>query len=592
MASRSFKLRFRRQWRKQRRQVENISQQAGDELERHFFKRLAKFDHIWRFVLGWLVLFGLLIGCTVAQINLLGDKYQTPQPIAGGIYTEGIVGAFSNASPLYASGEVDDAVAHLVFAGLLKYDQSNRLVGDLAEKWSVNQKGTVYTVQLRPNLVWHDGQPLTADDVVFTYKTIQNPDAQSPLRASWQDVTVSKLDDRTVTFTLTNPLSSFPYNLTNGIVPEHVLAAVDPADLRSVDFNTKHPVGAGPFKWQAVEVSGTSPDDAEVQIALSGFRRYHAGAPKLSSFVVHTYANPQKLITDLKNGQLSGAAGLQVMPSELKDEDSLQVHNFTTTVATMVFFNTSRQPLDNVNVRRALVQGTNIAEVTKQLDYPARLVRSPLLKGQLGYSSKYDQARYNPERANAILQKAGWKMGKDGIRSKKGQSLQFGLLVADTPEYRKVSQALQRQWQKLGVRVMLQVQETSNFHNTLAARSYDAVLDGISIGADPDVFVYWDSTQSGVGTGGLNFSQYRSATADLALESGRTRLNPKLRIIKYQPFLEAWQKDAPALGLYQPRYLYITRGTVYGLEEHTLNKGSDRFNNVVDWMTHQAKVTE
>jgi peptide/nickel transport system substrate-binding protein len=127
----------------------------------------------------------------------------------------------------------------------------------------------------------------------------------------------------------------------------------------------------------------------------------------------------------------------------------------------------------------------------------------------------------------------------------------------------------------------------------LASHRYDALLHGITIGTDPDVFAYWHSSQFDVRSANrYNFSEYKSDAADNALQAGRSRVDPALRAIKYQPFLDAWQKDAPALGLYQPRYLYLTRGEVFGLKEHAVNTGVDRLANVDDWMIRTARVTQ
>jgi peptide/nickel transport system substrate-binding protein len=137
------------------------------------------------------------------------------------------------------------------------------------------------------------------------------------------------------------------------------------------------------------------------------------------------------------------------------------------------------------------------------------------------------------------------------------------------------------------------LQPLADFQTTLEFHTYDALLYGVSIGVDPDVYAYWDSSQADIrSTSRLNFSEYKSATADAALESGRTRLDPNLRTIKYKPFLQAWQTDAPALGLYQPRFLYITRGTVYNLTDHTLNTDADRYNSIAKWEIHTKKITD
>lgn len=238
MIDRTTKLRWRRRVRHSKRQVEDLGVQAEEQLERHFIRRLHRLWEVRRFVLTWLLLLSLMITGVVFQNRRLSGHYQSLQPVPGGSFTEGIIGAFTNANPLYASGAVDASVSKLVFAGLMKYDQSNHLVGDLAEKWTVDDRGLHYTVTLRPNLVWQDGQSLTADDVVFTYQTIQNPDAKSPFLGSWQGIKVDAKNARTVEFTLPNVLASFPYSLTNGIVPKHLLNNIPPTQLRSVRFNT------------------------------------------------------------------------------------------------------------------------------------------------------------------------------------------------------------------------------------------------------------------------------------------------------------------------------------------------------------------
>ena len=242
------KLRWRRRFRQKRRQVEDLSVQAEVHLEKNFFKRLSRLVGVQRFVLGWLLLFVLLIALVISQIRGLGAYYLENTPVAGGTFTEGIIGSFTNANPLYATNPVDSSIANLVFAGLLKFNEKSELVGDLAESWTVDEPGFRYTITLKKGLVWHDGAPLTAQDVLFTYQTIQNPDARSPLYGSWQGIVVEAPDDQTVVFTLPNALSAFPNALTNGIVPKHLLVTIPIAQLRSARFNTASPIGAGPFR--------------------------------------------------------------------------------------------------------------------------------------------------------------------------------------------------------------------------------------------------------------------------------------------------------------------------------------------------------
>lgn len=572
-------------------QLEALGAEAEGLAERHFFKRLDHLAPVGRFVAAWLLFFVLICGCLVGQIRALDGHFRSLQPVPGGIYTEGILGDFSNANPLYASTEVDESVSKLLFAGLLQYDDHNRLVGDLANDWSLDSSEKIYTVHLRPGLTWHDGQPLTSADVLFTYQMIQNPDAGSVLNQSWSGITVAAPNPLTVTFTLPNALASFPTQLTNGIIPQHLLQHVAPSELRAALFNTTEPIGSGPFKWQKIDVSGDTPQTRQQEIELLPFQHYHAGAPKLAAFIVHTFHDPDTLEASFDKKELT-AASFNQLPAKAQTDTSVQTNNYLLTAANMVFFREGFPLFGDVKVRQALVQGANVPDIMSHLGYPTYAVTEPLLQGQLGYDKTYRQAAYNPTAAAAALDADGWKIGPHNIRVKNNQPLTFTLQAQDEPEAHMVASQLQQQWRTIGVDMKVEYHQGSDMQQVLSSHMYDALLYGISIGADPDVFVYWDSSQVDPRSNHLNLSEYKSKTADTALETARTRLNPQLRAAKYKPFLQAWQQDAPALGLYQPRYLYATHGTVFGLNPHVINGDTGRYNNVQDWEIRQAMVTD
>ncbi len=590
MLSRMMKLRWRRRYRRHRRSVEDISQQAERHLERHFFRRLNRLWDVRRFIIAWLLLFLLLIGGVLLQTRALSSYYQHPQPVPGGTYTEGILGSFTNANPLYATGTVDAAVAHLVFSGLFTFDNRSQLVADLAQKYELDEHETLYTVHLRHDATWQDGVPLTSADVVFTYQVIQNPDAQSPLARNWQGVVVQAPDPYTVTFTLPGPLSSFIYSLTNGIVPKHLLDGRPMAQLRSVPFNSAHPVGSGPFQWQTIEVDGTTPETREERIALTPFKNYYRGAPRLGGFIIRSFHDEKRLVNSFSHQELNGVAGLSTFPDSLKNDKAIKDYSVPLTSAVFVFFKTSQPLLQDVNVRKALTLAANTGDVLKSLDYPAIPVREPLLSGQIGFDKNFVQPTNDVAQANKILDSIGWMRGSDGLRRKNGQVLSFHLYSQNSTEYTSVTQVLQAQWRAIGVDVQVFLQPSSDIQAVLQFHNYDALLYGIAIGPDPDVFAYWHSSQADPRAARLNFSEYRSAIADKSLEGGRTRSDPAVRAIKYKPFLESWRNDAPALALYQPRFLYLTRGQLFNFDPAAMNADIDRYANVNNWMIRQAKV--
>ncbi len=586
------KKRFVRRFRRRQQGALEFSQQADQKIDRLLLRRLDRLVSVRRFVLLWIGLFAVLFFATFAQFRGLSRYYQSLQPVPGGIYSEGLVGSFTNANPLYASGAADVEISRLVFSGLLKYDKNNVLVGDLAQNYTLDKKQKNYTVHLRKNVTWHDGKPFTADDVVFTYKTIQTLGAQSALYSSWRDIEVTKIDDYTVNFNLPNSLSSFPYALTNGIVPEHLLKDIPPEQLRSASFNAK-PIGTGPFVWRFVEVAGINPNERQQRITLSAFSKYWSGRPKLDGFNLLTFSREEQLINSFQKKQINAISGLTSLPKELKKDNSVQTYVTPLSSAVMVFFNNDRPILNDVEVRKALVSAVDRKQLHQLGPYPVIAVDEPLLRGQIGYNQSLTELPYNLSNARKLLEKDGWKLNSSGQRVKGKQALTYDMSSQDTPDYTRTAKFLQEQWDKIGVKVNIHYYGGDELQSGIIANhDYDALLYGISIGVDPDVFAFWDSSQASVSSQGhLNLSEYKSASADQALQAGRTRADANLRRIKYKSFLSAWRNDAPALSLYQPNFIYITRGSLYNYQHKALNSSADRFYNVADWEIRQKHQT-
>lgn len=259
----------------------------------------------------------------------------------------------------------------------------------------------------------------------------------------------------------------------------------------------------------------------------------------------------------------------------------------------MAFFNNSRSNLNNSNIRQALVSAVDRQQLLELTGYPVKLADEPLLRGQLGYEPSLTELPYSPAYANQLLDKEGWVRDASGQRTKGGQVLAFSLSSQDTQNYGLTAKFIQQAWAKIGVKVTVHYYSGDELQSGIIANhDYDILLYGISIGVDPDVFAYWDSSQASVNSQGhLNISEYKSTPADLALQAGRTRADPQLRTIKYKSFLSAWRNDAPALALYQPNFLYITRGPVFNYDRRSDNSSADRFYNVASWEIRQKNQT-
>lgn len=592
--TRTDRLRLRRQVRRQQRQATTQIQRAGDSFEELFIDRLDNLADARRFIASWLTLAFLMVGITVLQSMNLSALYQKTTPAAGGVYSEGMVGTYSGANPIFATGAVDSAVSKLLFAGLLTYDKNNKLVGDIAKNFTIDTTGRVYTLTLKDNVRWHDNVRVTADDVVFTYKLIQNPEVKSPKFSAWQGIDVQKIDALTVQFTLKNALTSFPHGLTMGILPQHVVSRVEPGKLRANSFNTTRPVGAGPFMWDGLQLSsGTAVGSSTGIISLVSNPNYHFAPPLLEGFNLHTFENQNQLLASYKKKTINAIAGLKDIPTELSDEEVNAIHRFRTTAAVMIFLK-NEGILADAKVRSALNYATNKQEIYQKLSEDIIPVRSPILRGQVGYDKTILQPQQDTVKAQQLLDEAGWTNGENGLRTKGGVPLSFRLYAETSTSNEYILKTLEKQWKAIGIDMLPVLQENTDFQVTLQIHSYDALLHGISIGADPDVYAYWHSTQADSRLQNrLNFSEYKSKIADEALEAGRTRDDQALRPLKYQPFLKAWVADTPAISLYEPKLLYVTRGEIFGMDdERVLNTDIDRYNNVNEWAVLKRQTTQ
>ncbi len=590
LPSQETKRRVRQLVRHRKKSAQETAQQADGQIEKLLIRRFERLVFVRRFVLLWTGLFVLLIFSTIIQFRTLGKYYQTSQPAPGGVFSEGLVGTFTNASPIYATGTANEAVSRLVFSGLFKYDGNGQLAGDLARTITIDQSEKNYIVSLKTGIVWHDDQPFTADDVVFTYRTIQNGQAQSPLYSSWQDIVVSKVDEYTVNFRLPNPLAAFPHSLTNGIIPEHILNKIEPRQMRSAQFNSA-PVGTGPFKWKFVQVDGSPAIGLEQHVTLAPFDKYHGLEPKMDGFSITTFTDENKLLEAYKDKKINAVSGLNDVPEDISSEVASEVYSTPLTSAVMAFFNNSRAGLSDVSVRKAMVHAVDTKELVGQLNNVAGLVSSPLLDFQLGYDGGYAQAAYNPATSNQLLDAAGYVRGPDGMRAKAGQPLEFALVAQNTGNYTVVAKYLQKKWAELGIKTVVSYHKASDLQgDVIATHNYDILIHGISIGTDPDVYAYWDSTQaSTTSLGRLNLSEYKSKTADQALESARTRSDTATRAVKYQSFVSTWVQDAPALALYQPMYVYVSRGPINAYQKKIMIVPTDRYSNVNEWTIRQVR---
>lgn len=551
--------------------------------------RWQNIREVRRHMLSWLLLVAILIGATGQQILWNQASYTVEASEKGGTYAEGVLGSLDTLNPLYASSEAERSASRLVFAGLLSYDRTNQLRGDLAESWQVSKDGSKYVVSLRKDVVWHDGRPFTSRDVVFTMDMVKNDEARSPYSSSWQSIGVKSLGEYKVQFSLPAPYAPFPHALTMGILPEHLLRDVEPASLRENEFGVK-PIGTGPFVFRNIQ--NISLEKGRKVVHLRAFPHYLRGEPKLERFQLHTYETTEQLRTALATNEVSAVSDMTAADVDKVNQNRFRLIDARINNGTYAMFNTSSQLLSDKKMRAAIRLGTNTAAVREVLSQRVSPLSGPLLASHLGVTERLPGVGFNTKKANTQLTALGWRKGVDGIRSKKGKQLQLSLVSVNSGDYPVVAKELVRQWEELGIKVTSDLVPPGDVQQSvLRPRAYDVLLYELALGADPDVYAYWHSSQAS--QNGLNFANYNNPIADDALETARSRFELKLRNEKYMTFVQQWLSDAAAIPLYRASLHYATSQNVRSLpEDATIIDDIDRYRAVEYWTAIRTRLYE
>ncbi|MEK7077514.1 MAG: peptide ABC transporter substrate-binding protein, partial [Patescibacteria group bacterium] len=532
-------------------------------------------------ILVWL---GLALA---AALFLSGYDYwvlRSPAPDKGGIYTEGLIGEPRYLNPVISSAsEVDRDIATLVFSGLVKHDESGRIVPDLAAGYEIKDGGKTYEFTLRENLTWPDKEPFTADDVVFTINLIKDPKYQSPLRNNWQGVRVEKIDDLHITMKLPVEYEPFLENAAVGILPQHLWSGVQPQNFLLTQLNLK-PAGLGQYTLTKITKNASG---LIRSMEFSPNPRYHERA-NISRLILRFYETQENILNAYKRREIDGFSLNSVLEKDsLSVARSVEFYNIKLPRYFAVFFNQPKSSiLAELAVRRALALAVNKDYIVKEiLKNEAEAQNSPFPFGLLEIGEPKTKLAYDPESAQASLEKAGWKMGSDGFREKKLKNaktatrLEFVLTTTDWPELTQVASALKSDWEKIGVKVNLDVVPVNAVQNqTIRPRQYQALLFGEVLGLDPDPFSFWHSTQRK--DPGLNLALYNNKKADGLLETARQTNDSGERLGKYQSFQEIIMQDIPAVFLYSPNYIYAVSGKIKGLDLKAVNTPSQRFENI------------
>lgn len=576
-----------------RKRLSSRARKAEKATRRHarrfITRRIDNVRLVSREITIWLLIIGLLIAGIGVQIALGQRQYSATTTKPGGDYVEGSLGAVNTLNPLFASTNTETSAARLLFSSLYNYDSKGKLHQDLVKNVTISETHKTYTVTIRDDAKWHDDTPLTAQDVVFTVNLIKNPETRSPLRVNWLDISAVALNKTTIAFTLPSVYAAFPHALTFPVMPQHLLKSVTPAMVRESVFS-QSPVGSGPFKFKRLQASDIVGGYQVVHMEANP--NYYGGRPKLALFELRAYTSEDSIIKAVNAGELSGASDISAISAKDLKLTGARVIPQAVSSGAYLLLNTKNPILTDVKVRQALQAATDSAAIRKAIGGEVLPLAGPVLNSQLT-GDPIKAPRVDIPKARSLLTEAGWAQS-GSYRVKDGQTLTFTITTTKDKELNAALSMIVSQWKKIGVKVETNSVDTTNatsgfVQNVLQARNFDVLLYKLSIGADPDVYAYWHSSQATMS--GYNFSNYSNPLADATLSSARSRLEPELRNAKYHQFAQQWLQDVPGIALYQPVVEYVAGENVYSIQKNTqLITPADRYANVQYWTVAKQSV--
>ena len=532
-----------------------------------------------------LIVLMLLSGWRLVLGNWAGQNLFTL--LSGGhSYSEGMIGSITRLNPVYADlNEVDKDITSLIFEGLSKYDPEQKKVVENIATHTLDESKKIYTFTLKEGIAWQDGQPVTADDVYYTYHdVIQSPDFENPiLKSIFLGENIEKVDEKTIKMTLQEPNSFFFTQLTVGLLPQHILKEVPIKELDSNEFN-QLPIGNGPY--QVISPYEKASDES-TSVTLEYSENYWKKAdPEVTEINFLVFPSYEKLI-DAK-GQIHGIARIPEYKLEESQEDRFTTYEYSLPQYTALFINTNKTELAKRNVRLGIQKGIDKNAILNAIGY-TQAIDTPLL--ELNQGDWIYQP--NKEEAAGALFDSGWPLNSEtGLRtnSETGEVLSFKLIRRSYPENEKqeevneiTARMIAEQLGQLGIQVTVENYENEPFQKKVQERDYDLLLYGQSLGYNLDTYSYWHSSQ--INENGLNLSNYTNAKADFSIEIIRTTFDDEeeKKQESLKSLAEIIKNDIPAVFLYRPSYYFLADNRIQNIRTENLLFPLDRFANILDW---------
>ncbi len=502
-------------------------------------------------------------------------------PAFGGSYREGVVGVINQINPVLSfNNNVERDLIKFFYPSLM----ASSTEYSLAQSSFVSDDQKEYTFSLRPDAKWQDGNPITADDVVFTFKIIKNPLYKSPLKFNWEEVKIEKIDNLTVKFILPNPYALFTENLTTGILPKHIWQSITPEDFPKTFYNL-NPISGGPYILKEIRSSQKANQAVIQSLELVRNDNYFGQKPYISEILIKFFENEESLFQALKEGDIDGFLLNKTEHfSAVKELKNFNYFHLKLPRYYALFFNqTKSETLKNVKIREIIAMAINRREMIEKIFYGnAELVSTPLPINDYFSVGDVEQLDYDIQKAKVLLESL--------LDPKNKLDLNLTITVPKDDILIKVANYLKESLEKIGFTIKVEDFDAKTLFETIIKdRDYQMLIFGQALRSNPDPFSFWHSSQ--VKDPGLNLSLYKNPEVDKILIEARQTSDPQLRKNLYQNFQKQIVKDIPAVFLYRPIQLYVIKNKIKGtFISDQISSSDERFNHINFWYIKQKRV--
>lgn len=505
-------------------------------------------------------------------------------------------------NPLINSNiQLERDLSELIYEPLIRVDSNGEAHSILAE-YSILQKGSSYRFKLKPDIKWHDGEPVTVDDVVKTVELIRslddNPQTSSLYSkvANKFDIKTSELDPNVFEFVVKNNqvIPGFFEAISFKIMPAHLLNDINQYNITQPDpYINRTPVGTGPYKLVSAEGD-------TVNLTLN--TDYWDKLPVIKDIRFKLFSSEATAIQALGSGQIHGLTSISITNlDQLKTYDHVETirSNYIYNQYWSIYFNMSENgpaALKEMKVRQAISSAINREEIIETMQGFAEIAKGPIPPNSFAYH-EVDKYGYDVAKAVSLLDEAGYVVGTDGIRAKGDTRLSFELVLVKNSDRAAIAEVIKENLKLIGIEVVLKEKDIIDIvDNNILPRIYDLLFYGVQTLVDPDRYELFHSSQ--ITAPGLNISSYVSEEKRTQVVDGKTAKLPAIdddlddarRIVdeaartkRYEDFQKIISEETPEAFLFYPEEFYLINKRLKNVVLEDINSIEERFNTIAVW---------